>query len=1251
MNDRNLALKISKHPLIRRLLETKMATSSIVARLIVEELVSEGQEELKKILASIESADNAQDLEKIKDGADVSKTMGDEMGLSEEEYKKVLEKIQEKQKQSQQGSGQEKQNPLAGLGGYKDLNLSPDEDKAMIALFKVLKDLDLLRENLYKNMSELFGVEKTKKILSNIKNKRLKGILNSLLEREDIKKFLSDNIKEIEMIDPDELTAQEKELQQPTAKDPEDQDEPQTSPAGEDEQPDYFDLTPDQKEDLLAAAKEFINEFYEKQYLYEQGVLTKNMLSTILRIKSGEEKEKAAKKSGKKVDKLQEVEEDKVEASKGRLRSIQIAFRTFLREIKATNKAMKDFAEVAESGSIVASSKKKKFIQLLQRQQRDIVSLHNGLSMIMKNTLDEDMSTEVKWGNIEKHYDAASAALRGILGLSEEETSELRNAINLMDDAISNLRDLSGYFPNVNPFGRKDDDYDKFGEEYRSAVEEIKSFALQPILELTRTGEASKNVIEKAMEALKQFSTQISTIFGVKSQFKDAPPPAEKDAPAAEPDEKKEKIATRKPEAPTMASEEFEIGDLLAILEQHKDTYEKAKKLIETGKLNEDKRLANLKRVEDEFDNQADVLKNMFGVLDGLDSQSKKSIIKAAQAFVDLYDELQVTYDTLRGKEIGKPEIGKLSRFVTDAERDLEQMKKDLEYAGSDDPKRKQTMLSIKKKVLEILPVEAYKVLSGGTTEYYDTFIKFVLYIKSLLPKKTNEDLEDRIATDSSIDKEIIKQALDQIKGKSPQFFDDIEKMFKTELQQKRAKEVFKAIEGGFDALPEYEGDFFGDEFQNYKFKPGGTDAASELNNIFFNGKSTLTRAEAFILEKFKKHLATQTKIKSEAQIELRGINNDSINDFRSTLNEKQRETFKSALDKISKSPKVKNLSRWLLGKDLKILSRSGRIEMPSPQQVTQALEDADVDLASYEAPVVVKSIQQAAKEMSQQEDTEDMSSEEKINTLLNLTMTQKAFMELDFDTDEKEGIEKSITTIPDLANMFDPDGELEDEEPEKKYSYYNKTTFKEDDDTERNLSKKEVESRIDANPKQGHMIWDTEATSSDDKKGTWVSSIQHPDFKDYRTKPKEEPKKDDREPVEKGEFESRLKAAQTEMKEKFDGKTNMPVLDSILRVAVVSRSEEEAKKVLELAEKYINGEEIGTELSSFYNIDKEVLELKDFKNFKVDDTDSREIKVIVEIIEYLRVDLEELKPSEDLEEQIAKKIKPLIREMLRRNK
>ena len=39
MNNRSLAIEISKHPLIKKLLEGKLATSSEVARLVVEELL------------------------------------------------------------------------------------------------------------------------------------------------------------------------------------------------------------------------------------------------------------------------------------------------------------------------------------------------------------------------------------------------------------------------------------------------------------------------------------------------------------------------------------------------------------------------------------------------------------------------------------------------------------------------------------------------------------------------------------------------------------------------------------------------------------------------------------------------------------------------------------------------------------------------------------------------------------------------------------------------------------------------------------------------------------------------------------------------------------------------------------------------------------------------------------------------------------------------------------------------------------
>ena len=53
MNKRNLALLISKHPLMRKLTEDKTIPKSIVARLIVEELMEAQTGLLKSALGGI----------------------------------------------------------------------------------------------------------------------------------------------------------------------------------------------------------------------------------------------------------------------------------------------------------------------------------------------------------------------------------------------------------------------------------------------------------------------------------------------------------------------------------------------------------------------------------------------------------------------------------------------------------------------------------------------------------------------------------------------------------------------------------------------------------------------------------------------------------------------------------------------------------------------------------------------------------------------------------------------------------------------------------------------------------------------------------------------------------------------------------------------------------------------------------------------------------------------------------------------
>ena len=65
MNKRNLALLISKHPLLRKLTEDKTIPNSVVARLIVEELMEAERETLSNKLTKLLAKGNAKDREKI----------------------------------------------------------------------------------------------------------------------------------------------------------------------------------------------------------------------------------------------------------------------------------------------------------------------------------------------------------------------------------------------------------------------------------------------------------------------------------------------------------------------------------------------------------------------------------------------------------------------------------------------------------------------------------------------------------------------------------------------------------------------------------------------------------------------------------------------------------------------------------------------------------------------------------------------------------------------------------------------------------------------------------------------------------------------------------------------------------------------------------------------------------------------------------------------------------------------------------
>jgi len=115
---------------------------------------------------------------------------------------------------------------------------------------------------------------------------------------------------------------------------------------------------------------------------------------------------------------------------------------------------------------------------------------------------------------------------------------------------------------------------------------------------------------------------------------------------------------------------------------------------------------------------------------------------------------------------------------------------------------------------------------------------------------------------------------------------------------------------------------------------------------------------------------------------------------------------------------------------------------------------------------------------------------------------------------------------------------------------------------------------------------------------------------------------------------------------------------DNILSVAKRSRDPSQARQVEDLVIELINSPYMKKAISKVTGVSKKEEEgdytLQDFKNKAdnyVGDTNAFR-RFLGLVITDLRVDNEQLKADkENVEEQIAKKIKPLIREMLRRNK
>lgn len=622
--NKKLALKISKHPLIKKLMEDRTIPKSIIARLIVEEITEQQKggplngEESDQIRDKMEAIAKTQkpqeanefkqalirliktrkltdeqkqwlsgyvsELNKIikpskqpslpKTKPDLFKKLDGIINNSKDETLK--EKYQEFLKALKSGDPSKInfESIVSKLNSRLSIGTPSERRKSIKILSQAIEDMTNQQDqeasqdsgddekytkfvNTYKDEMEtfdgtekralfLFTVELKKNLPKNINEDAFttltQGFVNLVPQEQDAllkqsiealddetKKTLVGIVKDVDkklaalkiIRDALKLETPQPQTEPEVEKEPSGDQETTPDEAGENEDPEKFDVASEDLQSLISVSEEFIEQFYEKALLRDQGMLVRNVLDQLVKITEKEELEKAAQRRPQ--PKPEEGEEQTVaeqQQNPSALRNIQVDLKSFIKLAKRSKEVLQRFDEASEKGKVIGSSLKKKFMEMLAQLQENIRDLVQDISKL--NLVQEAKDTseiEKKWDAIEKGYNDASRALSNIIaaGTEEKEAFDMENNVK---DAYSALMSISHFFPSVNPFGKKtSQDMKKYSEQYEAAIKDVKS-VIRDVLELSQ-GQGGRSTASNAIKALKEFSGQIQSIFDVKSKFDD----------------------------------------------------------------------------------------------------------------------------------------------------------------------------------------------------------------------------------------------------------------------------------------------------------------------------------------------------------------------------------------------------------------------------------------------------------------------------------------------------------------------------------------------------------------------------------------------------------------------------------------------------------------------------------------------------------------------------------------------------------
>jgi hypothetical protein len=564
MNKKNLAIKISKHPLIKKLLESKFTSSRVIARVIVEELTeapargefyvgkkgSPGLRVRNRIKGVMDDAVKKGTKEAIKKASERISNFPETFNIEgvSEEHLEILKKFSESTvsrgaeqiqilqaaekanqsvnpedneevEQAQQQLDQE----VAAVEekvdqALKDSNEQVDAEKVVSATAQVLVDLDLDREFVTTyNQNEQAGF----KIILDNAPKEIVDVLNTSSEETQEKITQAVN-NELEQNAGEKIDSEEGEPEQ--SADAPEEPTAETEPAEEpEEETRALEIDEETKREFESAYREMAQEFYNKPYKKDQAKIIQDLLTILGTIKTEEniELEAAAQRTPR--EPIQEAA-GQVTADKKELRNVKLSLQAFLGNVKKSKQLLQKFINAAKEGRVISDFYKDSFMDILRELQKDVRDLVKYLlELIGPQNLQELKTKEQimdEWKQIEQIYDETVTNLGSLNSIIVNGQSG--NVDELFSDAFANLLELGTYFPSVNPFGKSKtkDDYQNFETNYDTAINNVKN-SLQSVLVLVKKGQQDGPVLRQALKGLKDFSGQIQSIFDVESLFKD----------------------------------------------------------------------------------------------------------------------------------------------------------------------------------------------------------------------------------------------------------------------------------------------------------------------------------------------------------------------------------------------------------------------------------------------------------------------------------------------------------------------------------------------------------------------------------------------------------------------------------------------------------------------------------------------------------------------------------------------------------